>query len=60
MTNIMAEWFSVIGIDMVPPQTFSELIPYLLTVAVGVGLVLYILKMFKALVKFVLRPTSFM
>ena len=39
MAEIVAEFFGVIGEDMVPPETLAELIPYLLTVLVGVALV---------------------
>ena len=39
MAEIIAEFFGVIGEDMVPPDTLAELIPYLLTVLVGVALV---------------------
>lgn len=39
MAQIVAEFFSVIGVDMLPPDNLAELIPYLLTVLVGVVLV---------------------
>ena len=39
MAEIIAEFFSIIGVDMVPPNNLAELIPYLLTVFVGVALV---------------------
>lgn len=39
MAEIIAEFFGVIGEDMVPPDTLAELIPYLLTVLIGVALV---------------------
>lgn len=39
MAVIVAEFFEIIGVDAVPPSTMAELIPYLLTVAVGVALV---------------------
>ncbi len=39
MAEIVAEFFNIIGVDAVPPQTLAELIPYLLTVFVGVFLV---------------------
>lgn len=39
MAEIIAEFFSVIGVDMVPPDNLAELIPYLLTVFIGVALV---------------------
>lgn len=39
MAALVAEFFSIIGVDMVPPSNLAELIPYLLTVVVGVALV---------------------
>lgn len=39
MAALVAEFFGIIGVDMVPPSTLAELIPYLLTVVVGVALV---------------------
>lgn len=39
MAQIVAEFFSVIGVDMLPPDNLAELIPYLLTVFIGVVLV---------------------
>lgn len=39
MAEIIAEFFGVIGVDAVPPDNLAELIPYLLTVLIGVALV---------------------
>ena len=39
MDEIIAEFFSVIGMDQIPPDNLAELIPYLLTVLIGVALV---------------------
>ena len=39
MAALVAEFFSIMGLDMVPPDNLSELIPYLLTVLIGVVLV---------------------
>lgn len=39
MADLVAQFFSIVGVDMVAPQTLAELIPYLLTVVVGVSLV---------------------
>lgn len=39
MAEVVANFFLVMGIDPVPPDTLAELIPYLLTVQVGVVLV---------------------
>ena len=39
MALVVAEFFGIIGVDMLPPDNLAELIPYLLTVFVGVVLV---------------------
>lgn len=39
MAEIIAEFFGVIGEEMIPPDNLAELIPYLLTVLIGVALV---------------------
>ena len=39
MAEIIAEFFGVIGVDIIPPENLAELIPYLLTVFIGVALV---------------------
>ncbi|MEA4934758.1 MAG: hypothetical protein VB071_14415 [Lawsonibacter sp.] len=39
MAVIVSEFFGIIGVDVVPPSNMAELIPYLLTVAVGLVLV---------------------
>lgn len=39
MAEVVAQFFDIIGVDAVPPDTLAELIPYLLTVFVGVFLV---------------------
>ena len=39
MALIVAEFFNIIGIDAATPTNMAELIPYLLTVIVGICLV---------------------
>ena len=39
MAVIVAEFFGIVGVDVTPPTTMAELIPYLLTVVVSVCLV---------------------
>ncbi len=39
MAAVIAQFFEIIGVDRLPPETLAELIPYLLTVLVGVALV---------------------
>lgn len=39
MAVIVAQFFQLIGLDMVPPTNIGELIPYLLVFFIGVVLV---------------------
>ncbi len=50
MALIVAEFFGLIGLDMVPPTNLAELIPYLLTFAVGVVLVSGVFRVLGALI----------
>lgn len=49
MAAVVAEFFQVIGVDMTPPTNMSELIPYLLTVVVGVFLVAQVFRVISAI-----------
>ena len=37
MAEVVSEFFTVVWVDMVPPDTLAELVPYLLSVFVSVG-----------------------
>ena len=39
MAAVVTEFFGILGLERLPPETLGELIPYLLTVLVGVVLV---------------------
>lgn len=39
MASVVAEFFQIIGVDMVPPENIAELIPYILQIGVGIALV---------------------
>lgn len=39
MAELVAEFFGIMGLDMVSPDNLAELIPYLLTVLAGIVLV---------------------
>lgn len=39
MAGVVAEFFQIAGLDIVPPENLAELIPYLLQVVVSVALV---------------------
>lgn len=49
MVQLVAEFFGIIGVDMTAPATFSELIPYLLTVFIGLLLVVTVFRIFGAI-----------
>lgn len=59
MAVIVAEFFQIIGVDMVPPQNLAELIPYLLTFFVGVVLVTGVFRVVGALASAVLSWRRF-
>lgn len=40
MAAVVAEFFQIVGVDVVPPTNMAELIPYLLTVFIGIVLVI--------------------
>lgn len=54
MAVIVAEFFQICGVDQTPPDNLSELIPYLLTVLVGVVLVAGVFRVIGALAALVL------
>lgn len=51
MAALVAQFFQVIGVDAVPPANMGELIPYLLTVAIGMFLVSVVFRVVVALVR---------
>lgn len=44
MVQIVSDFFRISGLDIVPPATLADLIPYLLQVIVAVVLVLAVFK----------------
>ena len=50
MAYIVAEFFQIIGLDVVPPESMAELIPYLLTVMIGIFLVSGVFRVIAAIV----------
>lgn len=51
MAAIVSEFFGISGVDMLPPETFAELIPYLLQVVVAVVLVLAVFKVIGGIIQ---------
>lgn len=45
---VVAEFFGVWGVDMTPPATFSELMPWFFQVMLGIILIFIVFKFFLA------------
>lgn len=54
MAEVISEFFLIIGEDITPPANIAELIPYLLTVIVGVSLVSAVFSVFGKLASIIL------
>ncbi len=50
MIETLAQFFGIIGLDMAPPQTLGELIPYLLQVFLAFALLAAIFRLFRSIV----------
>lgn len=50
MIEAVAEFFGIIGVDITPPETMSEFIPYFLTVMLAFAMVAAIFRMFRQIV----------
>lgn len=48
MAAVVAEFFQIVGVDVVPPTNMAELIPYLLTVFIGIVLVISVFRIVAA------------
>lgn len=55
MAVLVSEFFSITGIDAIPPSNIAELIPYLLTVVVGVALVSAVFGVIGSMVRLLLN-----
>jgi len=51
MVQVVAQFFSICGLDVTPPDTLAALIPYLLTVFVCVVLVSAVFRVIAAIVQ---------
>lgn len=49
MAQLVSDFFRISGLDVVPPATLAELIPYLLQVVVAVVLVLAVFRAISAI-----------
>ncbi len=59
MAALVAQFFDIIGLDRTPPTNMVELIPYLLTVFVGVFLVAMVYRLVAAIVRAVFNVRRF-
>lgn len=55
MAAIIAEFFQVVGLNADPPNSMQELIPYFLTIFIGVSLVSAVFGVLGHLAEFVLN-----
>ena len=51
MAAVVAQFFGVIGLDSTPPTNMAELIPYLITLAVGMFLVAQVYRLIAAILR---------
>lgn len=49
MAAAVAQFFQVIGLDSTPPTNMAELIPYLITLAIGMFLVAQVYRLIAAI-----------
>lgn len=59
MAVAVAQFFQIIGVDSIPPTNMEELIPYLLTVAVGMFLVSRVYKLLGGIAQAVMSARRF-
>ena len=57
MALLIAEFFQIIGVDITPPSSMADLIPYLLTVFVGICLVSAVFHVLGKLMEIILNYT---
>ncbi len=51
MAAVVAQFFGVVGLDMVPPTNMAELIPYLITLTVGMFLVAQVYRLIGSIIR---------
>lgn len=51
MAAVVAQFFGVIGLDSAPPTNMAELIPYLITLAIGMFLVSRVYMLIAAIIR---------
>lgn len=59
MAAVIAEFFGIIGVDMVAPGTMAELIPWLLMIWISVILVSGVFRVFGKLAEFFVNWRQF-
>lgn len=51
MAAVVAQFFGIIGLDSTPPTNMAELIPYLITLAIGMFLVSRVYMLIAAIIR---------
>lgn len=51
MLVLISEFFGIIGLDVTPPVDFASLMPWLITIFLGIAMIAFIFKMFAAIVR---------
>lgn len=51
MALVVAQFLGVIGVDFTPPTNMAELIPYLITIAIGAFLVGQIFRLISSIIR---------
>lgn len=59
MALVIAEFFGVIGVDQTPPETMAELIPWIITIYIGVVLVSLVFRVIGKLLEMFLNWRKF-
>ena len=55
MALVIAEFFNIVGVDMTPPQTMAELIPWMFCVYISIVLVCAVFRMLGKIVELLLN-----
>lgn len=56
MVEQLAQLLGIIGLDITPPETMGELLPYLFMVFLGFALLGAIIRLFRFFASLIMRP----
>lgn len=51
MLEVVNEFLAIVGVDIIPPSNLAELIPYLISIFIGLILVLAVFRVFTAVLE---------